>query len=149
MANMGFEFTHFAEFAWAMLEPAEGQYNFEWLDKAIELAAKQGLKVILCTPTATPPVWLTQKYPEVLVTKENGQRAMHGTRAHYSWSSSKYRLLAANIVTQMAKRYGNDKRVWGWQIDNEPSHYGTVDYGPEVAANFKLWLKINTAPLTL
>lgn len=141
MAKMGFEFTHFADFAWAMLEPAEGQYNFEWLDKAIELAAKQGLKVILCTPTAAPPVWLTQKYPEVLVTKENGQRAMHGTRAHYSWSSSKYRLLAANIVTQMAKRYGNDKRVWGWQIDNEPSHYGTVDYGPEVAANFKVWLK--------
>ena len=141
MAKMGFEFTHFAEFAWAMLEPAEGQYNFEWLDKAIELAAQQGLKVVLCTPTATPPVWLTQKYPEVLVTKENGQRAMHGTRAHYSWSSSQYRALAANIVTQMAKRYGKDKRVWGWQIDNEPSHYGTVDYGPEVAANFKVWLK--------
>lgn len=140
MAKMGFEFTHFAEFSWAMLEPSEGQYDFEWLDKAIELASKQGLKVILCTPTATPPVWLTQKYPEVLVTKENGQKAMHGTRAHYSWSSKTYRELSEKIISEMGKRYGNDKRVWGWQIDNEPSHYGTVDYGPEVSANFKVWL---------
>ncbi|MBN1393397.1 MAG: beta-galactosidase [Sedimentisphaerales bacterium] len=141
MVKMGFEFTHFTDFAWAILEPSEGQYNFEWLDKAIELAAKHGLKVILCTPTAAPPVWLTKKYPEVLVVRENGQRAMHGTREHYSWSSKKYRELTEKIVTEMAKRYGNDKRVWGWQIDNEPSHYGTVDYGPEVALNFKDWLK--------
>ena len=93
MVKMGFEFTHFTDFAWAILEPSEGQYNFEWLDKAIELAAKHGLKVILCTPTAAPPVWLTKKYPEVLVVRENGQRAMHGTREHYSWSSKKYREL--------------------------------------------------------
>ena len=141
MAKMGFEFTHFAEFAWAMLEPAEGQYDFKWLDKAVELAYKHGLKVIMCTPTATPPIWLTTKYPEVLVIKENGQRAMHGTREHYSWSSKKYRELTEKIVTEMAKRYGNDKRIWGWQIDNEPSHYGTVDYGPEVLLNFRKWLQ--------
>lgn len=141
MAEMGFEFTHFAEFAWAMLEPTEGQYDFKWLDKSIELAAKHGLKVILCTPSATPPVWLTKKYPEVLVVKENGQKAMHGTREHYSWSSKKYRELTEKIVTEMAKRYGNDKRVWGWQIDNEPSHYGTVDYGPEVSLKFREWLQ--------
>jgi beta-galactosidase len=141
MAKMGFEFTHFAEFAWAMLEPVEGQYDFKWLDKSVELAAKHGLKVIMCTPTATPPVWLTQKYPEVLVVKENGQRAMHGTRAFYSWSSKKYRELTEKIVTEMAKRYGNDKRIWGWQIDNEPSHYGTVDYGPDVLLNFREWLQ--------
>lgn len=141
MAKMGFEFTHFAEFAWAMMEPAEGQFDFKWLDKAVGLAAKNGLKVIMCTPTPTPPVWLTKKYPEVLVVKENGQRAMHGTRSHYSWSSKKYRELTEIIVTQLAKRYGNDKRIWGWQIDNEPSHYGTVDYGPEVLLNFREWLK--------
>jgi beta-galactosidase len=141
MAKMGFEFTHFAEFAWAMLEPAEGQYDFKWLDKAVELADKHGLKVIMCTPTATPPVWLTKKYPEVLVIKENGQSAIHGTRQHYSWSSKKYRELTEKIVTEMAKHYGNDKRIWGWQIDNEPSHYGMVDYGPEVLLNFRKWLQ--------
>jgi beta-galactosidase len=67
--------------------------------------------------------------------------AMHGTREHYSWSSKKYRELTEKIVTEMAKRYGSDKRVWGWQIDNEPSHYGTVDYGPEVLLKFREWLQ--------
>ncbi len=63
MAEMGFEFTHFAEFAWAQLEPEEGVYRFEWLDRAIALAAKHNLKVILCTSTATPPVWLYAHIP--------------------------------------------------------------------------------------
>lgn len=141
MAEMGFEFTHFAEFAWAQLEPKEGKYDFAWLDKAIELAAKNNLKVILCTPSATPPVWLVRKYPEVLVQMPNGQLAQHGTREHYSWSSKKYQELTTKIVTAMAKRYGNDKRIWGWQIDNEPSHYGTYDYSAAAQTGFRRWLK--------
>lgn len=136
---MGFEFTHFAEFAWAVMEPEEGKYNFQWLDKAVDMAAKEGLKVIMCTPTPTPPVWLVQKYPEVLTVNVNGQRAQHGTREHYSWSSKKYRELTEGIVTQLAQRYGNDKRIWGWQIDNEPSH--NSDYNPEAAIHFIEWLK--------
>ena len=63
MAEMGFEFTHFAEFAWAQLEPEEGVYDFGWLDRAIALAAKYDLKVILCTSTATPPVWPPETSP--------------------------------------------------------------------------------------
>jgi len=63
MAAMGFEFTHFAEFAWAQLEPEEGKYDFAWLDKAVSLAAKYKLKVIMCTSTCTPPVWLSRKPP--------------------------------------------------------------------------------------
>ena len=141
MAEMGFEFTHVAEFAWAMLEPAEGQYDFKWLDKCVGMAAKHGLKVIMCTPSAAPPVWLTRRYPEVLVVKENGQKATQGTREQYSWSSKKYRELTEKIVTEMAGHYGNDSRIWGWQIDNEPSHYGTVDYSPEVLLNFREWLR--------
>ena len=93
MAEMGFEFTHMAEFAWAQLEPTEGNYDFKWIDKAVELAGKYNLKVIMCTPVATPPVWLTKKYPEVLVQLPNGQLAQHGTREHYSWSSPKYQEL--------------------------------------------------------
>ena len=141
MAEMGFEFTHVAEFAWAMLEPAEGQYDFKWLDKCVGMAAKHGLKVIMCTPSAAPPVWLTRRYPEVLVVKENGQKATQGTLEQYSWSSKKYRELTEKIVTEMAGHYGNDSRIWGWQIDNEPSHYGTVDYSPEVLLNFREWLR--------
>ncbi len=141
MADMGFEFTHFGEFAWAQMEPSEGRYDFSWLDKALELAHKNGLKVILCTPVATPPVWLVRKYPEVLVKMADGQLAQHGTRAHFSWSSLRYRELTTRIVEELGKRYGNDARVWGWQLDNEPSHYGTIDYSDAAEEAFKLWLK--------
>jgi beta-galactosidase len=141
MADMGFEFTHIAEFAWAQMEPTEGNYDFKWLDKAVELAAKHNLKVIMCTPSATPPVWLVRNYPEVLIEMSSGQKANHGTRTHCSWSSPKYRELTTKLVTAMAKHFANDKRIWGWQIDNEPSHYGTYDYSPAAQANFKTWLQ--------
>jgi len=141
MSEMGFEFTHFAEFAWAQIEPSEGVYDFKWLDKAVELAAKHNLKVIMCTPSATPPVWLTRKYPEILVELPNGQTAQHGTREHYSWSSPKFQELTKKVVEAMAKHYANDKRIMGWQIDNEPSHYGTLDYSPAAQASFRVWLK--------
>lgn len=141
MHSMGFEFTHMAEFAWAFMEPEEGKYNFEWLDKAVALATKNGLKVIMCTPTPAPPVWLTKKYPEVLLTTDDGLVAQHGSRMHYSWSSPKYRELTTQIVTLLAKRYGNDKRICGWQIDNEPSHYGIIDYSAAARLAFIAWLK--------
>ncbi len=141
MEDMGFEFTHMAEFAWAQIEPKEGQYDFKWLDKAVELAAKHHLKVIMCTPTPTPPVWLTRKYPDIVVEMANGQKAQHGTREHYSWSNAKYRELTAKVVEAMAKHFGNDKRIWGWQLDNEPSHYGTYDYSPAAQEQFRVWLQ--------
>jgi len=141
MAEMGFEFTHMAEFAWAQLEPTEGVYDFKWIDKAVELAAKHNLKVIMCTPVATPPVWLTRKYPEILVQMPNGQLAQHGTRAHFSWSSPKYQELSTKMVTAMAKHFANNKNIWGWQIDNEPSHYGTLDYSPAAQNSFRSWLQ--------
>jgi len=141
ISELGFEFIHMGEFAWAMIEPEEGKYDFSWLDQAVSLAAKYNLKVIMCTPTPTPPVWLTQKYPEVLIVLETGERAQHGTREHYSWSSPKYRELTTKIVTEMANHYGNDKRIWGWQIDNEPSHYGIVDYSDAAKVGFIEWLK--------
>jgi len=141
MEDMGFEFTHMAEFAWAQMEPTEGVYDFKWLDKAVELAAKHNLKVIMCTSSATPPAWLVRKYPEVLVELPTGQTAEHGTRQHGSWSSPKYREMVTRLVAAQAKHYANDKRIWGWQIDNEPSHYGTYDFSPGAQKNFKEWLQ--------
>ena len=84
IASLGFEFTHFAEFAWAILEPAEGKYDFAWFDRAIDLAAKHGLKVILCTPTPCPPAWLGEKHPEIYLVGADGRRREHGTRANGS-----------------------------------------------------------------
>ncbi len=139
MSEMGFEFTHFAEFAWAQLEPEEGVYDFAWLDRAVELAAKYNLKVIMCTSTATPPVWLVRKHPEVLITREDGSKYDHGSRQHASFSNNFYREYSLKMIAELAKHYGKDKRIIGWQLDNEP--HSTVDYGSDAQIRFRNWLK--------
>lgn len=141
IADMGFHFTHFAEFAWAAMEPEEGKYDFTWLDKSVELAKKYGLKVIMCTPTPTPPAWLTEKHPDILMVNETGITMQHGTRQHISWSSDIYKSYIKKIVTELAKRYGNNDAIIGWQVDNEPSHYGIYDYSENAQRKFKEWLK--------
>ena len=139
MEKMGFEYTHFGEFAWAQLEPEEGKYDFKWLDKSLELAEKHHLKVIMCTSTATPPVWLVRKHPEVLATNEDGTKMDHGTRQHATFSSNYYRSYSMKMIAELAKRYGNDKRIMGWQIDNEPRRF--LDYGKDAPQRFRDWLK--------
>lgn len=139
MHELGFEFTHFAEFAWAQLEPEEGRFDFAWLDKAIGLAAKYDLKVVLCTSTATPPVWLSRKYPEILLRQENGIVLDHGARQHASFASPLYRKLAFRMIEQLARRYGHDARVVGWQLDNEPAVQ--FDYNPAAEEGFRTCLR--------
>jgi beta-galactosidase len=126
------------EFAWSTMEPTEGQYNFGWLDRAIAEAAKHHICVVLGTPTAAPPAWLTQKYPETLRVDENGRRAEHGNRQQFSFADKKYRELAHDIAERMAVRYGHNPNVVGWQLDNE---YAEPDFGPEAKAQFHAWLQ--------
>lgn len=141
MSKLGFEFTHYGEFAWSTMEPEEGKFDFAWLDKAIELAAKYHLKVILCTPTPTPPAWLTSKHPDVRMVNEEGRTIQHGARQQASWESEIYRKYVEKIVTEMAKRYADNPAVWGWQIDNEPSHYASFDYSENAQKAFRKWLE--------
>lgn len=139
ISSLGFEFIHIAEFAWIDLEPEEGRYNFAWLDQVVDLAAKYKLKVILGTPTAIMPVWMGIKYPEVYLMDANYQRAEHGTRAQESISNGDYRRLSVKIINELAKRYGRNPAVWGWQLDNEPE--AKADYSPAAQQAFRTWLQ--------
>lgn len=139
MAGFGFEFTHFAEFAWTFLEPEEGRFEFDWLDKAISMAHDAGLKVILCTPSLAPPAWMGEKFPEIYLVGSDGRRREHGVRANASLTNPKYREFVRRIVTELAKRYGQDERIWGWQVDNEP--LATADYSPSALGSFRKWLE--------
>jgi beta-galactosidase len=139
IAEMGFEYTHYAEFAWAQLEPQEGKYDFKWLDRAVELAAKYKIKVIMCTSTATPPVWLTRKHPEILLKNENGTFMDHGGRQHASFSSNYYRQYSIKMIEALAKHYGKNKSILGWQIDNEPRAF--FDFGNDAHQRFRDWLR--------
>jgi len=140
--KLGMEFVHMGEFAWYFMEPEEGKYQFDWLEKNVALAAQNGLKVVLCTPSATPPIWLTRAHPEILMVDAEGRTMDHGSREHADWSSPLYREYVARIDTELAKRFGNDPRVWGWQIDNELSHYGRrFSYSQAATIKFRDWLK--------
>lgn len=140
--RFGFEFIHVGEFAWAFMEPEEAKYDFAWLERVVDLAAKHGLKVVLCTPTPTPPVWLVKKHPEVLMVDDYGRRMEHGTRQHATWSSDTYRSYVAKIITELGRRFGNNPNVWGWQLDNELSHYGkNYDYSDASQERFRQWVK--------
>jgi len=139
MASLGFEFTHFGEFAWAFFEPSDGTFDFAWLDRAVDLAARAGLKVILCTPTPCPPAWLGEKYPEIYLVRGDGRRMEHGARANGSVANDVFVRYTKRIVAELGRRYGQDPRVWGWQLDNEPN--GVPDYSPSARLKFQSWLE--------
>jgi len=129
-----------AEFAWSRMEPSEGHYDFDWLERAISLAAKHHIVSVIGTPTAGPPAWLTQKYPDTLRVDDNGRRATHGNRAHGSVSSPRYREFGRRIAEQMAIRFGHNPNVVGWQIDNEYG-YALMSYDDITRRQFQEWLQ--------
>ncbi len=141
MGEDGLDLVRLAEFAWAKLEPQPGRYDWAWLDEAIEVLAGAGLEVVLGTPTATPPVWLTRQQPDILRRDKNGCFRDHGTRRHYCPNSPTYRDHSRRIVTAMAERYGQDERIVGWQIDNEFGGGSTARcYCDHCTAVFQTWL---------
>ena len=137
MRGGGFTFVRIAEFSWSTIQPAEGAYDWVWLDHAVAHARATGLKVVLGTPTAAPPAWMTEKYPEILLVEPDGRPGRHGGRRQFSVGSALYRQKAAQIAGLMAARYGRDPCVLGFQIDNE---YGRATVDPETRARFQTWL---------
>ena len=144
MEQAGVRMVRVGEFAWSRMEPSEGQYDLDWLERAITAASKHGIYTVLGTPTPAPPAWLTQKYPETLRMYEDGRRAEHGNRQHFNFANPKYRELTRKIAEQMVKRFGRNPYVLGWQIDNE---YAEESYDPETKAQFHQWLKVRYGTL--
>jgi beta-galactosidase len=126
------------EFAWSTMEPREGEFDFGWLDEAIAQAARHHIYVVIGTPTAAPPAWLTSKYPDTLRVDEGGRRDEHGNRQQFSFSSPRYRELARQIAARLAERYGHNRDVIGWQIDNE---MGPASFDGETRRQFHVWLR--------
>ena len=138
MQQAGVHMVRVGEFAWSRMEPEEGHYDLDWLDRAITAAGKRNIYTVIGTPTAAPPAWLTQKYPETLRMEQDGQRAQHGNRQQFNWANPQYREFARKIAEQLAKRFGHNAYVLGWQIDNE---YAAVSFDPETKAQFQDWVK--------
>ena len=119
MREAGMNVMRIGEFAWSRMEPQEGTYDFGWLHNVVGKLGEAGIRTIMGTPTATPPAWLTERYPEVLFVSEQGRRHTHGGRCHFCPNSPVYRDHCARIVARLAEEFGRDRNVLGWQIDNE------------------------------
>lgn len=142
MAELGLEWVRIGEFAWSHIERSPGVFTWEWMDEAIDVLGRAGLKVILGTPTAAPPKWLVDLYPDILPVDDKGRVRKFGARRHYCFSSRRYLKEAARITEAMAERYGNHPHVQAFQIDNEYGDHDTVhSYSPEALAAFRRWLQ--------
>ncbi len=138
MQKASIRMVRVGEFAWSRMEPSEGRYDLDWLDRAVAAAGKHGIYTVLGTPSAAPPAWLTQTYPETLRIKEDGRQDQHGNRQQFNWANPKYRVLARAMAEQLAKKFGHNPWVIGWQIDNE---YANNSYDNATKAQFQDWLK--------
>ena len=142
MAELGLTWVRIGEFAWKRMEPSEGVYDFDWLDRAIDTLGEAGLKVVLGTPTATPPAWVVAKHPDMLPVDAEGRVRGYGSRRHYCFSHPGYLAECRRIVGKMAERYGRNSYVGAWQTDNEFSCHDTVlSYSDCAACAFRDWLR--------
>ncbi len=139
IAAMGLKIVHMAEFAWYAMEPSPRDFQLDWLSDCVEMCRQRDLDVILCTPTASPPIWLSDQYPDILPTDEHGTPTRHGGRQHYYPTSLRLQEAAMRIVDALGRRFGDHPSVIGWQIDNElQSRY---DQSQQTHHAFHEWLR--------
>lgn len=119
MKENGIELIRVGEFSWSITEPEEGIFDYRFWDEFLDLTDEMEMPVIFGTPSATPPAWLSHKYPEILNCNRQGQVYSHGGRRHYNYNSKVYRKFVKRITEKYVQHYGARKSVVGWQIDNE------------------------------
>ena len=142
MADLGLTWVRIGEFAWKRMEPAPGQYDWGWLDRAIAVLGDAGLRVVLGTPTATPPAWVVAKHPDMFAVDAEGRPRGYGSRRHYCFSHAGYLEECRKIVRAMAERYGDNPHVAAWQTDNEYGCHDTIfSYSDAARDAFRQWLR--------
>lgn len=139
MQALGVHVVRIGEFAWSRMEPRDGEFDFGWLDRAIEAISRHGMRVILGTPTNCAPMWLYRSHPETLSCSEQGVRSSAGIRGHRCMESPVFRRYAERIVEKLAGRYAGRPELFAWQLDNElESNHCAC---PACTAAFRAWLK--------
>ena len=141
MVETGLTWVRIGEFAWSLMEPEPGRFDWGWLDRAIETLGGAGLRIVLGTPTATPPRWMLDRHPDMLAHDAEGRPRKFGSRRHYCFSHDGYREECRRITRAMAERYGSNPHIQAWQTDNEYAcHNTTLSYSPAARAAFRDWL---------
>ncbi|MFI3214819.1 MAG: beta-galactosidase [Eubacteriales bacterium] len=141
MKEVGIDTIRIAEFAWNLIEIEEDVFCYDFFDKFLDVAYESQMKVIFGTPTATPPAWMANKYPEICNSTIDGIPYRHGARRHYTYNSVAYQKFCKRIVENIAKHYGNHKAIVGWQIDNELNCETDEFYAESDTLAFRSFLK--------
>ena len=142
MAELGLTHVRIGEFSWSRLEPKRGAYDFDWLTRAIDTLHAAGLKVVLGTPTATPPKWLVDEMPDMLPVGADGSVRRFGSRRHYDFSHDGYLEECKRITLMLAREFGEHPGIAAWQTDNEyDCHNTTLSYSIAARAGFQQWLQ--------
>ncbi|WP_028211288.1 beta-galactosidase [Paraburkholderia mimosarum] len=141
MKALGIAQVRIGEFAWSRIEPSPGEFDWGWLDRAIDTLGAAGLQVVMCTPTATPPKWLIDQHPDILPVGADGRVRGFGSRRHYDFSSPAYFEASRRICEAVAARYDQHPAVAYWQTDNEYGcHQTVVSYSLAAVRRFREWL---------
>ncbi|GLY04440.1 beta-galactosidase [Actinoplanes sp. NBRC 101535] len=141
MREAGVTVVSLGIFSWARLEPAEGQWDFGWLDEVMDLLHSHGILVDLATPTASPPPWLTRRHPEILPVDRHGHTVGPGARQHWRPTSPVFREHALRLVRAVATRYGGHPALTAWHISNELGCHNVYDFSDDAAVAFRSWLR--------
>ncbi len=140
MADAGVNVVRMGEFAWDLMEPRRGEFDFSVFDQAIERLAKVGIGTIMCTPTATPPRWLTMGHDDWMRVSEDGKRMEHGSRQHVCTTAPDFRAESRRITAAMAEHFAGNPNVIGWQTDNELNCHFSLCYCHACKTAFGQWL---------
>ena len=140
MQEAGVNLVTVGVFSWALLEPEPDVYEFDWLDRLLDLLHTHGIAVDLATGTASPPAWLVRSHPDVLPVTADGTRLEFGSRQHYCPSSPVFRERAATLARQLAGRYREHPAVVMWHIGNEYADHTAECFCDVSARDFRDWL---------
>ncbi|MEI7729382.1 MAG: beta-galactosidase [Verrucomicrobiota bacterium] len=142
MVAAGINVVRMGEFSWGLSEPEDGKFDFAWLRRVMEVMHRYGIQVVLGTPTAVPPLWLSQKHPEILPIDERGLTLHAGTRHAACLNSDVFWTYSKRMVTELAKALGNHPALIAWQIDNGiGGHFTEFSFNPETRTDWHAWLK--------
>jgi beta-galactosidase len=141
MREAGVNLVSLGIFAWSRLEPQEGKFDFEWLDRIMNMLHEGGVSVDLATATASPPPWMSYAHPEVLPVLADGVRLWPGARQHYCPSSPVYRDGTKRLVDALATRYAQHPALVMWHVGNEYACHVPACFCEVSARAFREWLK--------
>ena len=143
MVEAGVNVVRMGEFAWGLYEPEEGKFDFSWMLRMMDLFKDAGIKVVLGTPTAAPPIWLAKKYPEILPLDADGLRRHEGTRRAVCLNNNIFRDHTERLVRELAKALGSHPQLIAWQVDNGLGGHGSeFTFNEETREDWIQWLKL-------